>query len=328
MNYAGVWVDTTNYAVGSVVVLGNRVYYALQANQNSAPTPSNAKWKLLATNGMDYKGPWSAAVNYPLGAVVLHGVQVFYSLKAGNLNKPPASDAAYWAPIGTNGNTLRSGAGAPPATLGAIGDFYIDTTAKTFRGPKTASGWPVITTSLTGPQGPKGSTGAQGPQGVAGPAGPVGAQGPKGAQGAQGPQGPAGPAYYKRNEFTFVNAPASFASPATTASTLTFTPPVTGKALLRGRGYCNVSAISGANSVYLSAGSTSNNASNASVATFGIVRALAAPLLSQVTWTTDLEVNVTAAVPATYSLYVFRDGGTEGVNCSGTFTVEVYPGTL
>src|SRR5580704_5513400 len=40
---------------------------------------------------------------------------------------------------GTNGSVIYSGNTAPSASIGAIGDFYIDLTNKIFYGPKTAS---------------------------------------------------------------------------------------------------------------------------------------------------------------------------------------------
>lgn len=42
---------------------------------------------------------------------------------------------------GTNGNTVLSGSGAPAASLGSVGDFYIDTDFDDLYGPKTSSGW-------------------------------------------------------------------------------------------------------------------------------------------------------------------------------------------
>jgi hypothetical protein len=44
-------------------------------------------------------------------------------------------------PAGANGSTIYSGTTAPTASIGAIGDFYIDTANGTFFGPKTANGW-------------------------------------------------------------------------------------------------------------------------------------------------------------------------------------------
>ncbi len=76
---------------------------------------------------------------------------------------------------GTNGNTILYGTGAPSSGLGVAGNFYIDTAANYYYGPKTSS-WPSGT-SLVGPQGTPGATGA------------TGAQGPTGATGPQGPAG-------------------------------------------------------------------------------------------------------------------------------------------
>lgn len=42
---------------------------------------------------------------------------------------------------GTNGSTILSGNGAPAASLGNVGDFYLDLTAFLFYGPKTTAGW-------------------------------------------------------------------------------------------------------------------------------------------------------------------------------------------
>jgi hypothetical protein len=64
-------------------------------------------------------------------------------------------------PQGLPGKTVLNGSGVPAAALGAVGDFYIDVTAKTIYGPKTGGGWGAAT-SLIGP------TGAQGIQGIQG----------------------------------------------------------------------------------------------------------------------------------------------------------------
>jgi hypothetical protein len=104
---------------------------------------------------------------------------------------------------GTPSATWRSGSGAPLVSVGAVGDFYLDTAASAYYGPKSASGWgsatvlkgaqgPTGLTGATGSQGPMGLTGAQGPIGLSGTAGPQGAQGIKGDRGDLGPQGPAG----------------------------------------------------------------------------------------------------------------------------------------
>ncbi|MFC0223568.1 hypothetical protein [Nocardioides zeicaulis] len=121
---------------------------------------------------------------------------------------------------GAAGSQWLQGTGVPDVTVGALGDWYLNTsTWDAFR--KGAQGW-VAMVNLRGPVGPKGDqgetgqtgatgatgstgapgqTGAQGPQGVTGSTGstgspgaqgPIGPQGPMGPQGATGPQGPIG----------------------------------------------------------------------------------------------------------------------------------------
>ena len=89
---------------------------------------------------------------------------------------------------GVNGNTILNGAGDPTASIGADGDFYINTATNTIFGPRIAGNWPRGV-PITGP---RGATGPQGPQGATGATGLQGPQGQTGATGAQGPQGPTG----------------------------------------------------------------------------------------------------------------------------------------
>ncbi len=118
-------------------------------------------------------------------------------------------------------NTLLNGIGAPSASIGINGDFYIDTVAMNIYGPKKKNAWP-LPKSLLGPAGVAGAQGAPGKQGSngkdgrdgangkdgergpagisgggsggTGPAGPAGVTGPAGPAGVTGPAGPAGPA--------------------------------------------------------------------------------------------------------------------------------------
>jgi hypothetical protein len=70
-------------------------------------------------------------------------------------------------PAGADGRAVLNGAGVPASGLGADGDFYIDTSADTIYGPKTAGAWGSAT-SLVGPQGEQGIQGIQGIQGEPG----------------------------------------------------------------------------------------------------------------------------------------------------------------
>ena len=61
---------------------------------------------------------------------------------------------------GADGTKIYSGTTAPAATVGIIGDFYLNKSNSDFYGPKTAAGWG----SPTNLKGPKGATGAAGSQ--------------------------------------------------------------------------------------------------------------------------------------------------------------------
>ena len=99
-------------------------------------------------------------------------------------------------------NTFLNGLGAPNATDGIDGDFYLDTLSSNLYGPKKKGKWP-LPKSLVGPVGPQGPVGKQGSEGkvgdkgattsTSGTQGTQGAQGIQGAQGASGPAGPSGP---------------------------------------------------------------------------------------------------------------------------------------
>lgn len=57
-------------------------------------------------------------------------------------------------PPGAAGRTIYNAAGAPTASTGAVGDFYIDTAGYVLYGPKTsATAWPATGRSLVGPAG-------------------------------------------------------------------------------------------------------------------------------------------------------------------------------
>ncbi len=107
-------------------------------------------------------------------------------------------------------NTILNGTTPPRNSQGIEGDFYIDTKAMLFYGPKTKTRWPSPT-SIRGPQGQtgpsgadakpgtnvvatgaQGLTGATGPRGEQGPQGIPGVAGPSGAKGESGPPGPSG----------------------------------------------------------------------------------------------------------------------------------------
>lgn len=95
---------------------------------------------------------------------------------------------------GPTHKTLYHGEGEPPAELGEVDDFYIDTEVWKIYGPKTEEGWGEGV-SVVGPQGEKGEPGEPGPageKGAEGKEGPAGKEGPKGATGEVGPKGETG----------------------------------------------------------------------------------------------------------------------------------------
>lgn len=77
---------------------------------------------------------------------------------------------------GADGRTILSGTGAPAATLGKDGDFYIATDATTLYGPKAAGAWPAGV-SLKGAPGDPGPTGSTIRSGTGAPAAALGADG-------------------------------------------------------------------------------------------------------------------------------------------------------
>jgi hypothetical protein len=216
-NYiTGGWLNSTVYYAGDIVTYNNKTYLAVNPapglNMNKPPESANFAnwWQLLGSN-----------VAGPAGAAGATGPQ------------GPAGSA------GAAGKSLLNGTAAPTTAVGAVGDFYMDTTNKRLYGPKTATGWPTAFVSVVGPAGANGATGPQGPAGAAGSVGAagksllngtaapttavgavgdfymdttnkrlygpktatgwptafvsvVGPAGPAGANGAAGPQGPAG----------------------------------------------------------------------------------------------------------------------------------------
>lgn len=60
------------------------------------------------------------------------------------------------ARVGRRGAGILAGSGVPSNTLGRNGDFYVDTTAHKWYGPKAEAVWPAGV-SLIGPTGPSGA---------------------------------------------------------------------------------------------------------------------------------------------------------------------------
>ena len=99
-------------------------------------------------------------------------------------------------------NTFLNGLGAPNATDGIDGDFYLDTLSSNLYGPKKKGVWKIATslkqaeiksvTTVVGEQGGIGATGATGPQGDKGDKGATGNAGANGSTGLTGASGAPG----------------------------------------------------------------------------------------------------------------------------------------
>ena len=89
------------------------------------------------------------------------------------------------------GNLIHSGYGVPSASLGEIGDYYIDLQNVHLYGAKTSQGWgtPINLKGEKGDRGEKGFMGWQGEKGEKGDRGQKGDQGEKGDRGQKGDQG-------------------------------------------------------------------------------------------------------------------------------------------
>lgn len=146
---------------------------------------------------------WFSGSGAPLGATGVIGDWYLDSVSGDFYEKTGAST---WTvrgnmkgPPGTTGSTGQaeawfSGAGAPAAGTGAVGDWYLNTTSGDVYEKTGASTWTLSgnikgPTGATGSQGPIGNTGAQGPIGNTGAQGPTGNTGSQGIQGVQGTPG-------------------------------------------------------------------------------------------------------------------------------------------
>lgn len=126
------------YSIAGSSGVGN--VYIAQATQPSAP-PGNqdAFWFNTATNQLSL---WK----------VIGGVGAWQPISVG----PQGPAGGPQGPTGAAGNTLRSGGGAPANTLGADGDWYINTADLRIYGPKAAGAWPTTGTLIV--QGPRGTS--------------------------------------------------------------------------------------------------------------------------------------------------------------------------
>ena len=119
---------------------------------------------------------------------IIFGTSTYSPAQANTLKKFKITKAGRVATPGIN--SLLSGKGAPKATIGINGDFYIDTNKMNIYGPKTKGKWPA-SVSLKGTPGTNGTNGTNGTTGTTGAKG-TSTPGSNGAPGLIGPTGPAG----------------------------------------------------------------------------------------------------------------------------------------
>lgn len=188
--------------------------------------------------------------------------------------------------------------------------------------------WVGLPTNLAGPQGPPGDTGPAGPPG---PIGPTGADGPPGATGATGAVGPAGPTLMKRVGFGPISLNAAGGATAQLAA-LTFTPPVSGTALITGRGWCYQRGLAGTNEIQIGVGTTLANTFSGFPQDWGVLRLPGGlPNGTDVAhhWTAESVLAVTANTATTVVLGARHSVGTIATdNCSGDLMVQVYTANL
>jgi hypothetical protein len=153
--------------------------------------------------------------------------------------------------------------------------------------------------------------------------GPIGFAGAKGEIGATGP---AGPTLFKRSSFAFVVV----GTVNTQLTGMTFTSPVSGAAVLRGRGYCNITGGGEIyNDVLISTGPNLASALLGNISTFGVMNVPigTSQTVHQRMWTSEQALPVIGGEPI-IAVLAARKAGTPLVNCTGTLQVEVFTGEL
>lgn len=129
----GAWSNTFAYKKNDLVKSASGSWWLALVNNIGVTPVEGATWTLFASKG-DQGAQGIQGIQGVQGDQGIQGIQ---------------------GVAGADGRTIYNGSGAPSAGLGANGDFYIDNTAHTIYGPKTAGAWGSAT-SLIGPTGPAG----------------------------------------------------------------------------------------------------------------------------------------------------------------------------
>jgi hypothetical protein len=151
-------------------------------------TPNGAEWwigqVIAQQGGFGVQTAW----NYRTPGTPALWVRTF-SLTGGTRSFTPWQQGGGGGQVG-DGTRWLTGAGAPTAGVGEVGNFYLNSTTGDFFEKVTESSW-ALRGSLRGPQGLQGNTGDQGPQGDQGIQGPEGDPGAPGSKWWVGTGGPA-----------------------------------------------------------------------------------------------------------------------------------------
>lgn len=94
-NFAGQWLNTTEYEANDVVKYGGNVYVYIYGLKASATLPTDTVYWALMVEGFKFKGVYSSATTYHIGDGVAHGGKV-YACILDNTNATPPN-ATYWS---------------------------------------------------------------------------------------------------------------------------------------------------------------------------------------------------------------------------------------
>lgn len=144
---------------------------------------NGATW--LATSGAPANttgnnGDWAI----DQAAAIVYGPKAAGVWPAGTSIKGAKGDTGNTGLTGAAGSVWQSAAGAPLNTLGANGDYYLNTSTGDVYGPKTGGVWGAILMNLKGPKGDTGAAGSGGTGG--GTTWLIGTSDPTGTTGADG----------------------------------------------------------------------------------------------------------------------------------------------
>ena len=200
------------YAPNDVVFYNGSSYVCVTAScSGSTPSSTSTDWKLMASQGTNWRGDYSATPIPPYAPndVVFYNGSSYVCVTASCSGSEPSSTSTNWKLMASQGTTGAPGAPGTNGTNGTsftwLGTFspttiytarqtvfyngssYVcdpispATTCPAGTTPTTANGWDLLAQ--------QGIAGPTGPTGVAGPTGPQGATGATGATGSAGSAG-------------------------------------------------------------------------------------------------------------------------------------------